>query len=195
MHDKELISALVDDEASAAELASLSKLLADDEARAAWQRYQAIGELMRSSEHLAAPVDLVDRVSAQLASEDVLVRAKVIPLPARPTASTRWQVAMPLAAAAAVGAIAIGLWQTGGQPAAPEVAVVASPSSTENVSAVTLVAAPNEATQVSTLSADEYRRRMDTYLLNFNEQRSRMGVPQPHAYVRVVGFEAPGAGR
>lgn len=195
MHDKELISALVDDEASAVELASLSKLLADDEARAAWQRYQAIGDLMRSSEHPAAAVDLVARVSAQLASEEVLGRAKVVPLPARQAAPTRWQVAMPLAAAAAVGAIAIGLWQTGGQQAAPEVAIVAAPSSTENVTAVTFAAAPNEATQVSTLSADEYRRRMDTYLLNFNEQRSRMGVPQPHAYVRVVGFEAPGAGR
>ena len=137
--------------------------------------------------------DLVGRVALQLAGEEALGRSKVVPLPARPTPPSRWQRALPLAAAAAVGAIAVGLWQTGGQGAGPQVAAIEPP--TVASSAVNVAGLPAEATQVSTLSADEYRRRMDTYLLNFNEQRSRMGVPQPHAYVRVVGFEAPGAGR
>lgn len=193
MDDKELISALVDDEASAAELGTLPKLLASADARAAWQRYQAIGDLMRDGEQRGVPGDLVGRVAAQLAREDTLGRAKVVPLPARPSAPARWQRALPLAAAAAVGAIAVGLWQTGGQGSAPQMAVAGQAADVADEA--TLAGRPAEVMQVSSLSADEYRRRMDTYLLNFNEQRSRMGVPQPHAYVRVVGFEAPGAGR
>jgi len=193
MHDRELISALVDDEASATELSTLAKLLADDEARATWQRYQEIGDLMREGEHWAAPGTLVQRVALQLESEEVLARAKVVPLPARPGTQSRWQRALPLAAAAAVGAIAVGLWQTGGPVSTPQIAAAERPDVGNE--AGSLATLPAEVTQVSTLSADEYRRRMDTYLLNFNEQRSRMGVPQPHAYVRVVGFEAPGAGR
>jgi len=193
MYEKELISALVDDEASAVELSILPKLLADDDARAAWQRYQRIGDFMREGGGGWAPVSLVSRVALQLASEEALGRAKIVPLPARPSAPTRWQRALPLAAAAAVGAIAVGLWQTGGPVDAPQVAVAEQSNAGGEV--VNLAGLPGEVTQVSTLSADEYRRRMDTYLLNFNEQRSRMGVPQPHAYVRVVGFEAPGGGR
>jgi negative regulator of sigma E activity len=194
MYDKELISALVDDEASVSELSTLPALLGDVDARGAWQRYQAIGDLMRDGERGAAPVDLVRRVALQLAREESLdSRAKVVPLPARPAAPARWQRALPLAAAAAVGAIAVGLWQTGEQGLVSQSAVAEQTGAAgEGVNVAGLSA---EVAQVSTLSADEYRRRMDTYLLNFNEQRSRMGVPQPHAYVRVVGFEAPGAGR
>jgi hypothetical protein len=32
--------------------------------------------------------------------------------------------------------------------------------------------------------------RLNSYLVNFNEQRSSLGVPGVHPYVRIVGFEA-----
>ena len=36
-----------------------------------------------------------------------------------------------------------------------------------------------------------YDQRLNGYLVNFNEQRQRLGVPGVHPYVRIVGFEAP----
>ncbi len=191
MSNKELISALTDDEASAIELAQLPSLLSSVEARDAWHRYHLIGELMRDAGDGLAARSLVDRVALQVATESALGQSTVVPLPARPRGPSRWQRAMPMAAAAAIGAIAVGLWQAGGSEQAQPFAAVNELEPTQ----LAVATLPAEAAQVSTLPADEYRRRMDSYLLNFNQQRSRMAMPQAPAFVRVVGFEGQDAAR
>ena len=35
----------------------------------------------------------------------------------------------------------------------------------------------------------ELRRRLNSYIVNFNEQRDSLAVPNVHPYVRIVGFE------
>jgi hypothetical protein len=43
-------------------------------------------------------------------------------------------------------------------------------------------------------AAAELRRRLNSYIVNFNEQRDSLAVPNVHPYVRIVGFD-PGAPR
>lgn len=198
MHNSERISALLDGAGDADDLAALANLGADPTARNTWARYQLIGEVLRDDgfEQLTL-TDLSRRIADGISREPTPApwpdNVQPLPRPAPPRGGLqRW---VGLAAAASVAAFAyFGLSQPGSgpSPAAPVASDARGPAAP-----LALVAAPAlpadgavEAEQVSTLSAEEYQRRINSYLVNFNEQRTQMGVPGVHPYVRVVGFES-----
>lgn len=213
MHKPEIFSALLDDEGSAEELANLGTLAADDEMRSLWSRYQFISDTLRAGdgEVFNAPrfsADIRALLEREPAHGDAVPAgdsAVILLEPARtarastarPTRGTGWRPAIGLAAAASVMAFILGLWS--GDPTVSDAPLAAGSEAVlpAVAQAVATVATPSGAPdsgsveQVSSLPEAEYRRRMDNYLMNFNEQRARMGMPQAHAYVRVVGFDIP----
>jgi negative regulator of sigma E activity len=220
MNKPEILSALLDDEGSQEELVALGHLAGDAQARDLWYRYQLIGDMLRDGgSGVGANRRFADSVQKRLA-DDMLpdaeagdgATAHVIPLsaaqrPARDAASTSgratitWRPALGLAAAASVTAFVLGLWTAGpagdGLPVAAHLSVQGATGQDAlepmpvPAAVQAMVSGVGQAEQVSSLPEAEYRRRMDNYLMNFNEQRARMGMPQAHAYVRVVGFDSP----
>ncbi len=213
MHKPEIFSALLDDEGSPEELANLDALAADDEIRSLWSRYQFIGDTLRAGD---GKVFTAPRFSADIRAllerepahggavppEDSAVIFLKPTLTSRASTAGRvegigWRPAIGLAVAASVMAFMLGLWS--GDPTVSDAPLAAGSATALPAVAQTVatVATPSGASdsgsveQVSSLPEAEYRRRMDNYLMNFNEQRARMGMPQAHAYVRVVGFDTP----
>jgi len=218
MNKPETLSALLDNEGSQEELATLGLLAGDAQARGVWYRYQLIGDMLREGgSGVAADSRFADGVQRRLADEALSgtwtgdsVAAPVIPLSAarRPAgtatptpgrAVNAWRPALGLAAAASVTAFMLGLWTAGPGGDGPPVASLLPSQAPTTRSALepmptavqAVASSVGQAEQVSSLPEAEYRRRMDDYLMNFNEQRARMGMPQAHAYVRVVGFDSP----
>lgn len=214
MHKPEILSALLDNEGSAEELVALGSLAADDEMRSLWSRYQFISDTLGAgdSKVFGAPgfsagvSALLEREPAHggvvpVAESSVVsldsARAARASATGAPRTSSGWRPAVGLAAAASVMAFMLGLWSGGHTVTDTPLALArdtAPPASAQSTTAgaVTPVATVSGTVeQVSSLPEAEYRRRMDNYLMNFNEQRARMGMPQAHAYVRVVGFDTP----
>lgn len=181
--NNEDISALVDDEIDADGCAAMiDRLSADADARRAWSRYHLIGSALREPR-----LPEVNRA------------AEIVPI-----AAPRRRLATPLAGlalAASVAVIAVTLVLRSAGPApAPgfDVAEHAAPLAPAGDSVAAVAAAPAAATVSSLTSAPAanvvpvgaYDQRLNGYLVNFNEQRARRGVPGVHPYVRIVGFEA-----
>lgn len=204
MQTSERVSALVDGAGEADDLAAIAEITRDPAERARWARYALMGDVLRAADGKAGPgFDLSTRVRAALDAEPVFApgTAKVVPWPAGP--ARRWPGALTgLATAASLAVVAfLGLQS---QPSPPPTALnpqaataPAAPVANAPVSALALADTPGNAgaaspdpDQVSTLSPEEYQRRINRYLVNFNEQRAQMGVPGVHPYVRVVGLES-----
>ncbi|MEQ8663968.1 MAG: sigma-E factor negative regulatory protein [Gammaproteobacteria bacterium] len=182
----EELSALVDGEVADEDITRLLDALGDDAgARRAWARYHVIGDTLRGS-----AAALSERSPAPAA-------ATVVALP-----SARRQLplgGLALAASVAVLAVALVIGGSGGDdggaglevaagapaPAAPETVAPLAPLAPQPVSSV----ADAQATALD--PAGIHDPRLNGYLVNFNEKRSRLGVPGVHPYVRIVGFEAP----
>lgn len=200
MQKFEQISALHDNAGSPEDLAALPQIVADPASRAAWARFQALTDLLDDSEPVFVSDSLRRRVAAALADEPVPMptTATVVTLPA-PRPARHWQG---LAIAASVLMAALTGWylQTSLQPGRLDTGLPlaarsapAQPSPAGAQAALPQRAAPLAAAadpaQVSSLPPEEYQRRINSYLVNFNEQRAQMGAPGVHPYVRVVGFE------
>jgi len=178
--NQEELSALVDGEIVDHDLPRLLDALGGDAgARRAWSRYHLIGDALRDDGGaLTAPA------------------AEVVALPARRRAPLAG-----LAVAASVAVLAVVLVAAGGRggpEAGLEVAETLVPAATNEAavaSAETLAPRPvssvNETRQAALEPVGVYDQRLNGYLVNFNEQRQRLGVPGVHPYVRIVGFEAP----
>lgn len=202
MQKLEQISALHDNAGSPEDLAALAQIAADPACRDAWARFQALTDLLDESEPMLVGDTLRRRVTAALAAEP-------IPLP-RPSTATI--TALPaqrpprhwpgLAVAASVLMAALTGWYLqsvqrpgsvdAGLPLAEHpVQAQALPggAGTGLPTATAEVAAIADPAQVSSLPPEEYQRRINSYLVNFNEQRAQMGAPGVHPYVRVVGLE------
>jgi len=208
MQNSERVSALLDGAGEDDDLTALAEIVRDPEECARWARYQFIGDTLREPEgRVEARFDLAARVHAALAAEPPLQRdtARVVTLPVR--TSRRWPGALTgLATAASLAFVAfLGLQSSNSSsPAtfAPQAAMTAAepevpPAATAVAPPVALADTTREIVdeardpdQVSTLSPEEYQRRINSYLVNFNEQRAQMGVPGVHPYVRVVGYES-----
>ena len=193
-HREEQLSAFVDDELDAPAGAFLARLVEDPESRERWARYHMIGDVLRDRE---APLDLAlgARVAAALATEPALL-APPAAKPARASTARvtplrRWGLAAGFAAAALLGASFVT--RESPQPVAV-VAEQGSPASApvEPVSRDEVrpqAVAWDELRDVPPQNV-EFHRRLNSYLVNFNEQRADLGVPGVHPYVRIVGFEA-----
>lgn len=197
----EQISALHDDAGSREDLAALPRISADPASCAAWARFQTVTDLLDDADSHFAGDTLQRRVAAAIADEPTPVpeapTATILQLPP-PRPARRWP-GMAVAASVLMAALTGWYLQSAQRPGASggdvPVADEALPADALPLAAAEALptgAAPlagADPAQVSSLSPAEYQRRINSYLVNFNEQRAQMGAPGVHPYVRVVGFE------
>lgn len=212
----ERLSALMDGElARAHEVRAIEAALADQAARATWNRYHLIGAAMRDEAH-AAGGELAARVRAALEREP----AALVTEPATRRAGVpRLQRRLAIAASLTLAVLAAGWMLQGDAPveaianASTEVPV--NPAPTALASAPGDVASPSSATspapealagrtpaQLDLASAARDRsrrvgwsgdfgaanpRRLSSYLVSHNERGSMTGM---HPYARIVGYQA-----
>lgn len=177
---KETLSALLDGECSPSELGRLLNELERDPAlrerfsRQCLARDSRMGTRVRS-----ANLDFSSRVIAALHSEDppvvVAFRDRVRRLP--------WRAAASLAAAAAVGAVAVLAIQPGGQ-AAPQGVPVAQTG--VYADGATAAAEPVER-QFAELD-DENARQLRNYLMTYSQSRGQQGVGTTLGYARYAAY-------
>lgn len=185
MHTPEKISALLDSAGDRTDEGALAEIARDPAARRTWARYQMIGDSLRDPASSLATLDFGTRVAA------VIERTSLTPIEVSIREPYRWRPrpALGLAAAASVAALLFSGWYSRPVPEAPTPLVAQQRDAPVTTSAAT-PESNNDAERVSVLSEEEYQRRINSYLVNFNEQRAQLGVPGVHPYVRVVGFES-----
>lgn len=174
--NEEQLSALVDDELDADHTRGALDALGGDEAlRESWGRYHLIGAAIRDAESVTEPASVVA----------LPVRRRSAPLAG-------------LAIAASVAALALALVLLPARDAGqgtPAIAASVAPPAPARVAAVEpqVVSLPAQDPAVSgrdIARIGTHDERLNGYLVNFNEQRARLGVPGVHPYVRIVGFES-----
>lgn len=195
MQELERLSAIVDDDIAASDKPLLHDIAGNPVLRGSWRRYHLIGEVLRrGAADLDAP-EFAGRVCKALAAEPTLRVSR-----RKFTGAGRRRYLRPvagLAIAASVAALAL----LGIRPEQPRVAAVpefAERAATPAAETPVTDGAPtaqealvwHPAPPPTTPAEDEaFHRRLNSYLVNFNEQRSNLGVPGVHPYVRIVGFE------
>lgn len=139
MQTQELISALADGQLQGKAFARGVELATSDPAaRAAWQTYHLIGDVLRSGELAVGSMrpDFVERLQRRLQDEQIPAAALAVSQAAAPDvrrepandASFRWKLVAGLASVAAVGAMAWSLvGGLPGQPAAGRLATAPAP--------------------------------------------------------------------
>ena len=199
---QEQISALVDDELDGPADALLERLLDDDAGRRQWSRYHLIGEVLRDRD---TPINLglASRIGTAIDTEPALSAPhNVVPLHRAPShagsagsprgARRAWAVAASLAAVGLSGVmLASRVPEPGGAPlaqSAPVQRAIAPEAVEPQVVSWDTEGTPSAANP-QTL---EFHRRLNSYLVNFNEQRANLGMPGVHPYVRIVGFDESG---
>ena len=188
----EFVSALLDGEVEHLSDQTLSELVEAEHTRASWARYQLIGEVVRESahdeKHPMLGVSFAERLRIQIESEPTVLapkrRAKrEMPSYLQPTAG--------FALAASVAGVAvIGVQNMSGTGAEePQPLSVANIEAAEQVLAA---ATSDEGADTPELEIDlaEHKRRLNSYLVNFNEQRAGLGMPGVNPYVRIIDFES-----
>jgi sigma-E factor negative regulatory protein RseA len=194
MKDEQL-SALMDDELPGeATREAVSELLAAPQARATWGRYHLIGDALRAAAE-----------QSTLVAESRPAADNVVPF-AKPERKPVSRAGLGFAAAAALAAVAfiVPHSATHSGNAANGIAMNRS-LERQNVSAQQRAAVDDAlnddgtgtamdtttVSQTDTVREDEAQKRMNTYLINFNEQRARQRTPGVHPYVRIVGYDTP----
>lgn len=202
MNDEQL-SALMDDALPLeATREAVTELLAEASARATWRRYHLIGDALRTTTEQPAS-----------GAQPHLPSGNVVPFPtpdalAKPVRKPLSRAGLGLAAAA-LAAVAVIISapvpQNGAAPnniamntelGAPPVSVpVAMVRDAELMASANDVASeafgPHSVSQTGIIKEDEAQKRMNSYLINFNEQRARQRTPGVHPYVRIVGYDTP----
>lgn len=178
----EQISALMDDAADDAPANLLAQVASEPELAERWARYHLIGEVLR--DRSVQPLDhrLTRGVASALEREPPLLAPTAQRPPRLQDRATKPTFGYALAASLA-GIAAMGLYAFKAGPASgPELATVIAPLTEPS-------AAPGVAVTSQPLAEGEYQRRLNSYLVNFNEARAQVGVPGVHPYVRVISFE------
>ena len=180
---REQLSALVDNESDDVS-AAITRLLAEENAaeRQRWARYHLIGEVLRDGGAEAVAAGLGSRISAAIDAEPPLI-ARPAPVVKAP-AGFRLRPAHALAASlAAVGVFGVfqvtNLHRQGDNSDFAQIDAVRE-----------LPTADHQNVSASELA--EQRRRLNSYIVNFNEQRDSLTLPKLHPYVRIVGFHNEG---
>lgn len=215
MTDEKLLklSAYVDGECTETERRAVENGLKDPEMRAAWSRYHLVGQAMRAELPPYLDRQFAGRLSQALTAEPTVlsparrrehwtrplagaaiaatvaavavfgVRNMGVP-PASPDAALATSAALPPAGAAAVAQ----------QPVAPAAILVESPAQTP-IRAVGAYG-PNDTVwgefghEASGAPMPSARSRLNSYIVNYSEQRAMMGSPGVLPYVKVVGYGA-----
>ncbi len=187
MHISERISALLDNAGDRTDQAALAAIAQDQAARQTWSRYQLIGDSLRDGEIPLKNQHFGARVAAALERESL---ASLLAPSAAVSRRLFWLLrpVAALAAAASLAALMFSGWYSRLLPEAPT--ALATHTGAPSALPVTSSKSNRDAPHISVLSEEEYQRRINSYLVNFNEQRAQLGVPGVHPYVRVVGFES-----
>jgi sigma-E factor negative regulatory protein RseA len=161
-----------------------AEIAREQQARATWARYHLIGDVLRDNVSEVAPATFAAQLAAKVGQEPT-----VLAPPRQERRSMRPSIWIAIAASVAALAL-IGVQQPASIPAgdiSPAVAI-------DTGAAATIVAAQDDA--LPALPAEvlqepfHSQRRLNSYLVKFNEQRSSLGVPSVNPYVRIVGFES-----
>ena len=190
--DHEILSTIVDSELDKCEPHILKSIAANDGSRSRWARYHLIGDVLRDSLTDVAPIHFSEQLRVAIEQEPTMLLPQRVNRPwLRPVAG--------FAIAASVAAIAVvGIQQNGVDPVVDDVTAVAAispaPVPTPAARTVTPVTDQQIAESQETLKpvsgSIQTQRRLNGYLVKFNEQRSSLGVPGVNPYVRIVGFES-----
>jgi len=187
-NDQETLSTAIDGETGNRDHAMLQRIAADPDARATWARYHLIGDVMRDNLTEVAPTGFSTRLRNEITSEPTV-------LAPRQRQRSRLRPVMGLAIAASVAALAVvGIKQLTPENSlhsAPDIVVTTSALS--NADQLAVLARPPEAQPIIDRSNETTRpsqRRLNSYLVKFNAQRSSLAVPGVNPYVRIVGFQS-----
>lgn len=213
MTDEKLLklSSYVDGECTEIERRAVENGLHDPEMRASWARYHLIGQAMRAELPPYLDRQFADRLRQALGAEPtVLSPARRREHWTRPLTGA--------AIAATVAAVAVfGVRNMGTSPVSPNAAIATSPMTLPAGSpvvaqqpvapAAALIDAPaqpairpvsaygpNDAVwgelgdEASGAPMPSARSRLNSYIVNYSEQRAMMGSPGVLPYVKVVGY-------
>jgi sigma-E factor negative regulatory protein RseA len=184
-NNHETLSTIVDGELGSVDSQTLATIASDENSRSTWARYHLIGDVMR---------DNLTGVASPIFSEQLRAAVEREPTVLAPQRTKRqWLTPVAgFAVAASVATLAvIGIKQI--EPSSPdaadEVAIVAA-APNHNVAALPVQSVAQSPDVVDAVPAThDTQRRLNGYLVKFNEQRSSLGVPGVNPYVRIVGFE------
>jgi sigma-E factor negative regulatory protein RseA len=190
MHiEQEVLSAAIDGVHDAASDQVLQGIAGQEITRDCWARYHLIGDVLRDGLVDVASKDFSQRLRTQINDEPRIVS------PRKRSSSYRRPLAG-LAIAASVAAIAIiGVGRIAPESPTPaRIAVspditLATPAQPQFVARPEIPPAISPAPLVEATPALYSQRRLNGYLVKFNEQRSSVGIPGVNPYVRIVGFE------
>jgi len=171
--NSESLSALLDGECSPSELDHLLGQMDRDPAlRERFGRMALSQELRRGARVSRVPADFADRVMAALPARP---DATLVRLPAR----WSWQPLAGLAAAAAVGAVAVLVIKPdpGAGPADPAIATPA----------VAEAPAPADDRRMAELD-DENARQLRNYLMAYSQSRAQQGMGGTLGYARYAAY-------
>lgn len=193
MHnDHETLSTVVDGELDVRDNQILPNIAANDGSRATWARYHLIGDVLRDSLADVAPANFSEQLRNKIDREPTML----IPHQAK----RRWLTpAAGFAIAASVAALAvIGIQQLQPTPMAHDATEIAAvtPAPVQAPAIQEALVAPAQKIAESPVVLNpvqgsiQTQRRLNGYLVKFNEQRSSLGVPGVNPYVRIVGFES-----
>ena len=188
----EVVSALLDGETAHLSEKVLRAAVEDEQSRASWARYQLIGEAVRESSHLdqqaLASSTFAEKVRSQIEAEPTVLAPKS----SRERQAPRYlQPIAGLAIAASVAGMAV----IGIQQMSPSEGEAVQPLSVANLDAAEQVLAASAASDSAEtpeleIDLEEHKRRLNSYLVNFNEQRAGLGMPGVNPYVRIIDFES-----
>lgn len=188
------LSALVDGELPPSEIDALLRGYGESaDARANWQAYHLIGDVLRDASERALPVqsaqDFVSGISQRLAAETVsprLADAEINHI-LRPAAANdavfRWKLVAGLASLAAVVAVSWTLVGNLGSPAGagPQLALVSSP----------VTAAPSAAVVVQTAQGQVLRdARLEELLAEHRQYGGMSALQMPAGFLRNATYDA-----
>ncbi|MGQ0658172.1 MAG: sigma-E factor negative regulatory protein [Chromatiales bacterium] len=204
MIDEQLqkVSAFIDGECTQMEARGvIDRVLAEETARGVWTRYHFIGDAMRGELPRYRRSDFTARV------QDAITREPAVLAPA--VGHRKWlKPAAGLAIAASVAMVAVlGVQRLGDSPQSPaalpaQVAAVTPPVLTVVAQPMQAPAQPAISTSVvdwpqleelypttTAAAASPSWSRLNSYLVNYSEQRAMLAGPGMLPYVKVVGYE------
>lgn len=176
----------------------LREIVDSEESRQTWHRYSLIGDALRAGnkndlaeQHASAIVrgktGFADSLKEKIADEPTVLAPRK-----RNTPKYLQPIAGIAIAASVAGLAVVGIQQMSNTTEQAQPLSVANISAAEQVLGGQLVAENEVQSETPELEIDlaEHQRRLNSYLVNYNAQRTSLGMPGVNPYVRIVGFES-----
>lgn len=181
---KEYISAMVDDELDDNSGSTIDSLLQSSSLKGSWARYHLISDCLNKNIPESIDNGLADRISASIQSEPTVLAPRIT------SNKTYLKPMAGFAIAASVAAIAIlGIQQNNGGVEVEEQQTVSFiPQKRSSISPQLVSTNSASDAQLNLVKANN-RARLNSYLVNYNEQRIKSGFQGMLPYARTVTFE------